>query len=63
MKMEVQSAFNKQPEISQSVRYENESVNITTRLTSKTKSTSQGFSSSVIKKKLPQIPLDKISEI
>ena len=60
MKMEVQSAIYKRPDM---VRYDNESVNTTMRLTSKHKSTSQGFNSTVIQKKFPQIPLDNVSEI
>ena len=60
MKMEVQSAIYQQPE---NFRYENEDGNTTIRLTSKHKSTSQGFSSTVIQKKFPQIPLDNVSEI
>ena len=63
MKMELQSAMYKQPEVSRSVRCDNQSVNMTNMLPSKTKSTSQGFSSSVIQKKFPKIPLDNVSEL
>ena len=59
MKMEVQSAIYPQPE---NFRYENEDINTTIKLTSKIKSASQGFSSSVIQKKFPQSPRDNVSD-
>ena len=63
MKMELQSTLYKHNEVSRSVRCDNESVNTINMLPSKTKSTSQGFSSSMIQKKFPKIPLDNVSEL